>query len=60
MSKVTDKLQKLFERFNSMKIQEYEELYDASLKDIECFAGYERKSPLINLSKNETAEEVKK
>ena len=44
MSKVTDKLQKLLERFNSMKIQEYEELYDASLKDIECFAGYERKS----------------
>ena len=40
MSKVTDKLKKLLERFETMEVEEYEKLYDAALRDIEQFAGY--------------------
>ena len=40
MSKVTDKLKKLLERFETMEVEEYEKLYDAALRDIDQFAGY--------------------
>ena len=40
MSKVTDKLNKLLKRFETMEIGEYEKLYDEALRDIQQFAGY--------------------